>query len=437
MRLYPANPHYVEFRGRPILLVGSGEHYGAVLNTDFDYLPYLDELQLHDLNQLRLFSGSYREIPGEFGIVNNNLAPRPEAFLAPWAKTPDGKYDLSTWNPAYFTRLHDFMRQAAARDVVVELVLFCFWYNQPLWEASPMHPANNAQGVGPTGKDEVYALQGNALLPYQDALVLKLVEELNGYDNLYFEICNEPYSRHDHSMDLEWHHHMVEIIAAMEAGLPNQHLVAINYQNRTQRIHQAHPGVSICNFHYAIPDAVKENYHLDKVISYDETGFIGQTGDPYRRDAWNFMLSGGGIFSHLDYSFTTEHPDGSAEIVGHTPGYGGADLRRQLSFLRRYLEGVEIWKLRPYNEMFAWYAGRVPAQVLCDPGRIYLAYFSDCTPGLKHLFSLPAGDYCLEWVNPVHGKTILVQNMQHSGGYLPVDLPGYVGDLLLKMTKTT
>ena len=46
MRLYPANPHYVEFRGRPVLMVGSGEHYGAVLNTDFDYLPYLAEFPL-------------------------------------------------------------------------------------------------------------------------------------------------------------------------------------------------------------------------------------------------------------------------------------------------------------------------------------------------------------------------------------------------------
>ena len=42
--LHPDNPHYFLFRGRPTVLVGSTEHYGAVLNLDFDYVRYLDEL---------------------------------------------------------------------------------------------------------------------------------------------------------------------------------------------------------------------------------------------------------------------------------------------------------------------------------------------------------------------------------------------------------
>jgi hypothetical protein len=40
--LHPANPHYFLWRGRPALLITSGEHYGAVLNRDFDYRKYLD-----------------------------------------------------------------------------------------------------------------------------------------------------------------------------------------------------------------------------------------------------------------------------------------------------------------------------------------------------------------------------------------------------------
>ena len=34
--LHPDNPHYFLFRGRPAVLIGSTEHYGAVLNLDFD-----------------------------------------------------------------------------------------------------------------------------------------------------------------------------------------------------------------------------------------------------------------------------------------------------------------------------------------------------------------------------------------------------------------
>ncbi|HEX9018157.1 MAG TPA: cellulase family glycosylhydrolase [Anaerolineaceae bacterium] len=436
MRLYPENPHYIEFRGKPRLLIGSGEHYGAVLNTDFDYHIYLDELARCGLNQLRLFSGTYRELPGEFGIVENNLAPREEAFLCPWARTPEGKFDLAVWNPDYFARLHDFIRLAAMRGIAVELVLFCFWYNPSLWEYSPMHPANNVQGVGPLDKEKVYTLQDNDLLPVQDALVKKLVEELNGYDNVYFEVCNEPYSRHDHTMYLDWHHHMVDFIAAVESHLRNHHLIAINYQNRTQRIPSPNREVSICNFHYATPDAVKENYHLHKVIAYDETGFMGQLADPYRRDAWNFLLAGGGIFSHLDYSFTTAHPGGTAQITGNTPGYGGADLRGQLSFLRSFLEDLCIWDMRPYNEIFAWFAGRVPAQVMCEPGRVYLIYFSEGGMGINHLLSIPPGSYSLDWIDPIHRQVFLTNTADHDGGYLQVHLPGYLGDLVLKITKT-
>ena len=32
------NPHYHEFRGKPTVLITAGEHYGAVMNLDFDYI---------------------------------------------------------------------------------------------------------------------------------------------------------------------------------------------------------------------------------------------------------------------------------------------------------------------------------------------------------------------------------------------------------------
>jgi hypothetical protein len=43
--LDPENPHYFLYKNKPTVLITSGEHYGAVLNTDFDYTIYLDELQ--------------------------------------------------------------------------------------------------------------------------------------------------------------------------------------------------------------------------------------------------------------------------------------------------------------------------------------------------------------------------------------------------------
>ena len=50
LSLHPENPHYFLFRGKPTVLITSGEHYGAVLNQDFDYVRYLDTLKSHGLD---------------------------------------------------------------------------------------------------------------------------------------------------------------------------------------------------------------------------------------------------------------------------------------------------------------------------------------------------------------------------------------------------
>src|SRR3977135_4018214 len=87
LSLHPANPHYFLFRDKPTILITSGEHYGAVLNLDFDYVPYLSELHRRGFNLTRTFAGTYREIPGSFKIVGNTLAPAPGRYAAPWARS--------------------------------------------------------------------------------------------------------------------------------------------------------------------------------------------------------------------------------------------------------------------------------------------------------------------------------------------------------------
>ena len=76
IRLHSKNPHYFWFRGKAIALITSGEHYGAVMNRDFDYHLYLATLESDGQNYTRLFGGSYLEVPAKsFGILRNDLAP--------------------------------------------------------------------------------------------------------------------------------------------------------------------------------------------------------------------------------------------------------------------------------------------------------------------------------------------------------------------------
>src|SRR5690242_15640240 len=130
LALYPENPHYLLFRGKPTFLLGSTEHYGAVMNLDFDYARYLETIQKDGMNLTRLFSGAYMEPAGAFNIARNTLAPEPGRLICPWARstTPGyarggNKFDLSKWDPQYFKRLHDFFANASERGIVVEMVL--------------------------------------------------------------------------------------------------------------------------------------------------------------------------------------------------------------------------------------------------------------------------------------------------------------------------
>ncbi len=65
--LHPANPHYLLFRGKPTVLISSTEHYGAVLNADFDAIPYLDELRTSPQSHQDVF----RHIPRSTRLVQD------------------------------------------------------------------------------------------------------------------------------------------------------------------------------------------------------------------------------------------------------------------------------------------------------------------------------------------------------------------------------
>ncbi len=84
--LHPENGHYLVWHGKPTILITSGEHYGGVLNRDFDYVKYFDTLAGLGFNLTRTFSGAYCEPVGAFNIENNTLAPLPGRLICPWAR---------------------------------------------------------------------------------------------------------------------------------------------------------------------------------------------------------------------------------------------------------------------------------------------------------------------------------------------------------------
>jgi hypothetical protein len=136
------------------------------------------------------------------------------------------------------------------------------------------------------------------------------------------------------------------------AKLPQPILLSQNVANQGRRVVDPHPAISIFNFHYATPpDTIAWNAHHRRLIGDNETGFSGTADAPYRMEAWDFILAGGGLFNHLDYSFTVGHEDGTFQFPPTQPGGGGRSLRAQLAVLRRFINRFDLVKLRPAPEL--------------------------------------------------------------------------------------
>jgi hypothetical protein len=435
--LHPENPHYLIWRGEPAILITSGEHYGAVLNRAFDYNRYLTTLQSHGFNLTRTFSGAYCEPVGAFKIERNTLAPAAGDLLCPWARSEKAgyanggnKFDLTKWDREYFRRLTDFVRRAGQCGIVVEMVLFCPFYEEDMWRLSPMNAANNVNGMGSMPRTDVYTLKHPDLLAVQDAMVRQIVTALKDFDNLCYEICNEPYFG---GVTEEWQNHIAETMAHTEAALPRQHLIAQNIANKSKKIENPNPLVSIFNFHYAKPPVtVAENYHLNRVIADDETGFAGDDRvKPYRLEAWDFLLAGGAVYSNLDYSFTVGCEEGTASI--NAPGGGGPELRGQLQILKTFLQGFDFVRMKPDNSIIKSPLPKdITVRALCESGRAYALYVNG--NGLTELaVELPRGAYRAEWVNTKTGRVEKQESFRQEDAAHTLQAPPYVDDLALRL----
>lgn len=439
VRLHPENPRYFLFRGRPAVLMTSGEHYGAVVNLDFDYRKYLDTLQSHGFNLTRTFAGSYCEVPGAFKIEDDTLAPAPGRFVCPWARsdTPGyarggNKFDLTRWDPRYFERLRDFLAEAGRRGIVVEFVFFSPFYEDAMWAASPLNAANNVNGVGAMPHKQVYRLDDAKMLAVQEAMVRRVVEALRDVDNLYYEICNEPYHA---AVGDDWQARIADVIRETERDLPHPHLIAQNIANKSRKVARPNPHVSVFNFHYARPEAVAANWDLERPIVDDETGFKGDEPGPYRIEAWQFMLAGGAGFSNLDYSFTCGREDGTANLKA--PGSRGPVIRRQIAILKRFLENFDLVRLQPASTLVqAAEPVKLSVQALAEPGRRYAVHLAGQGPATLHL-DFPAGEYAVEWIDTTSGDVVQSEPIRVTAGPVTLRSPRFSEDIALRISRAS
>jgi hypothetical protein len=324
-------------------------------------------------------------------------------------------------------------------------------YEESLWQVNPMNVRNNVNGIGEVARTDLFTLKDKQLTAVQEQLVRSIAGALRDFDNVYYEVCNEPYFG---GITPEWHHHIAETIADAESRLGVKHLISQNFANGSKKIDDPDPLISIYNFHYSFPaSSVGMNYGLKRVIGNNETGFDG-TGDAiYRVQAWDFILAGGGLFNHLDYSFTVGHEDGTfGPLPEHQPGAGSPALRKQFRILRDFMHGLDFVRMSPASEVVKKTAPETAStRVLAEAGRSYAAYVhhavrksADNDRGkytipegdqrVSLTLDLPAGAYTAVWVDTKSGAEPANQTFKHEGGDLTLESPVHVGDVALRIS---
>ena len=131
-----------------------------------DFGAYLDFLERHGHNFIRLWAWDSSvwdtRANGELGKdFVHNAAP------LPWLRTGPGsaldgkpKFDLTKFDPAYFERLRDRVRDAGERGIYVSVMLFEGWGLMHgnrgraapagwAWRSHPFNPDNNVNGMNP------------------------------------------------------------------------------------------------------------------------------------------------------------------------------------------------------------------------------------------------------------------------------------------------
>ena len=251
-------------------------------------------------------------------------------------------------------------------------------------------------------------------------------------------MCNEPYFGDLEALEA-WEQHMTSVIADAEKDFRHQHLISQNIANGAQKIENPHPEVSVFNFHYARPPlAVAMNYGLNKVIGDNETGFDG-TGDvTYRKEAWNFMLAGGGLFNNLDYSFTVDHENGSFEVPAKQPGGGGPALRTQLKILAEALSEIDFIHAVPADSLNQNIHADREVKILAREGKQYLIYLTRDGENNRPCAvspEIPAGHYEGEWIDTKTGERTRFNIPKHPGGIRTFISPAFTGDIALKLIR--
>jgi hypothetical protein len=480
IRIHPDNPKTFLFRGEAFPLVTATEHYGAVMNRPFDYARYLDDAALHGMTLTRLFV-LFRELQT---AINPYSTCKPESpdYIAPFARTGPGKardgepqYDLDAPNPEFYQRLDEFVGLADAHGIVVEIVLFSNSYSEDVWALNPLHGANNVNGLPEIPFYQYTSLMHEAVVERQLAHARAIVDATRGYDNVFYEICNEP-GGYPHAENGPtpgqvdaWQVRIADAIREADAGAGHliaghQAFLAHPWQHETAQTFAADFPVDIVNVH-PLPNITLDGvaYHmgefmskqlalrplrdyclathgLPKPLNMDEDNIASQYKDPeawtiHRKRAWTCLLSGA-HYDYIDFSIINYCESGTEASRRH--------IRSWMGHLSRFARTMDLARARPLGpEWLAEAPPHVCPSIFAVAGEEYAVYLPDererdaagaGAPIEGHAaFTLPEAAWEAAFYSPATGLYGPWSPM--AGGAVRLGVPAFEHDIVLRVRR--
>jgi hypothetical protein len=354
-----------------------------------------------------------------------NQPPLSPVSSIPFARTGPGvagdgglKLDLTQLDQAYFDRLAQRVAAAQSKGIYVAIMLFDgFWVTgsqSVFWPVVYFNPANNVNNIAVT-PDQVYTGANAALMAIQQNYVKKVIDTLNGYDNVLYEIANEA-----PAATASWQYNLIDYIHGYEATKPKQHPVGMT------------------SFNGASAEAA------NAILFQSPADWVAPWGGVSYRD--NIPVAPGGKVSVLD----TDHiwgldPPGDdsawfwkAFLRGHNPilmdSYGAApvaafptDPREYAAIAQTFLFSRQIHLLNDTPNGALTSTG----YALANPGQEYLVYQPGSGAFTVNLTG-GSGTFSVEWFNPATWAT--TAGAPVTGGTVTTFTPPWTGAAVLYLT---
>lgn len=367
----------------------------------FDFDRYLDLLQTNNHNCIRLWSWEQaRWAPWSDGKDSNPkdwfITPNPYARAGP-AMALDGKpkFDLDTFDDAYFTRLRDRVQKASARGIYVSIMLFQGWSSAKAWlggkpwDGHPFNPANNIQNFnGNTHGHSGPALDAKDVRDRQAQYIHKVIDTVNDLDNVLYEVTNE-------GGDKDWDWWVVNTVHEYEKQKPKQHPIGLTaHGSESNDDMLASPGDWLSPGSSSWPDLKSDPraYDRKKPSLVDTDHVWGVGGSP--EWVWKIFTRGHNLL------FMDPYDDPQWEPILAREGVRVEDLhatRRAMGYARRFADRMNLRLCRPTSDLSS------TKYCLSDGSSEFLIYQPARNQPLT--CKIPAATYHFEWFDPKKGAT--------------------------------